>query len=69
MSFAKSTLSPPCIVEPGSLQAERVHANLTRPLKRVPVTPEWLVENEAKQNAYEARRPEWRKTVGLVDTN
>jgi hypothetical protein len=61
MSFSKSTVSPPCIVEPGSCQAEHIHGGLARPLDRVPVTPEWLAENDAKQRAYETRRREWRR--------
>jgi ribosomal protein L39E len=61
MSFAKSTISPPCIVESGLCQAERIHASLARPINRVPVTPKWIAENEAKQMACEAKRREWRR--------
>jgi hypothetical protein len=69
MSLAKSTVSPPSIVEPGSCQAERIHADLTRPFDRVPVTPEWLADIEAKQKAYESTRRGWRALVGIADTN
>ena len=69
MSFAKSTVSPPCIVEPGSCQAVRIEAALSLPVQRVRVTPGWLAENEAKQKAYEQRRAEWRKLVGIADAN
>ena len=69
MAFLKSQVSVPMVLEPGSCQAERVHANLARPLNRVLVTPEWLAENEAKQKAYEGTRAQWRKRVGIIDTN
>jgi hypothetical protein len=65
MAFLKSQVSVPMVLEPGSCQAEQVHANLARPLNRVPVTPEWLAENEAKQKAYEAKRAEWRKLAAI----
>jgi hypothetical protein len=67
MAFLKSAVSPPCIVEAGSCQAERVHANLARPLNRVPVTPEWLAENEVNQKTYEKQRREWQNGLGLRD--
>jgi hypothetical protein len=68
MSFSKSTVSNPCIVEPGSCQAVRVCEVLYRPLNRVEVTPEWYAMNEAKQKAYEQERAEWRRLVGIRDT-
>jgi hypothetical protein len=40
-------------------------AALDRLSVRVPVTKEWLTENEAKQRAYRAQRAEWRKLIGV----
>ena len=57
------------VLDPGSCQAVRVEAALSIPVERVSVSPEWLAENEAKQKAYEQQRREWRKLVGVVDTN
>jgi len=69
MAFAKSQVSPPCVVEPGSCQAVRICGIIGDPLARVEVTPEWLAENEAKQKAYEQRRAEWLKHAGIADEN
>jgi hypothetical protein len=69
MAFLNSTVSVACTVEPGSCQAQRDLALWSRSDHRVPVTDEWLERNEAKQKAYEAKRREWRKQVGIVDTN
>lgn len=67
MAFAKSEVSPPCVVEPGSCQAVRICGIINDPLARVEVTPEWLAENEAKQKAYEQKRAEWLVLVGIKD--
>jgi hypothetical protein len=69
MAFLKSEVSPPCIIEPGSCHAARVEAAMSFPIERAPVTAEWLAENEAKQKAYEDRRREWRKRVGVAETD
>jgi hypothetical protein len=66
MAFKKSTVSPPCIVEPGSCQAVRIEAALSLPVERVPVTPEWIEQNQLKQLRYERDRAAWRKLVGTV---
>jgi len=69
MAFAKSEVSVPCVLEPGSCQAVRIHTTLDGPIARVAPTSEWLAENEAKQAAYAAKRAEWRKLVGSAETN
>ena len=59
---------PPTRLDPGSCQAARIDALLSKPVNRVPATPEWLAENQAKQRAYEERFRARQKEIGLVES-
>jgi hypothetical protein len=58
MAFRKSTVSPPCPFVPGSCEADRLFAVLSRPIVRMTMT---RAESELKQLAYERERALWRK--------
>jgi hypothetical protein len=69
MVFRSSVIPfPPMWLDPGSCQAVRIAAILDKPILRVEVTPEWIAMNERKQRAYERKRAEWRKQVGIVNS-
>jgi hypothetical protein len=65
MAFRKSDVSPPCIVDPASCQAVRIHAALDKPVVKLVMSRE---ESELKQLAYERERAKWRKVVGTIET-
>jgi hypothetical protein len=69
IAFQSSVIPfPPMILEPGSCQAERIHAGLSREIQSAPGTPEWREEQRARQKAYEQKRREWREKVGIVSS-
>ena len=69
MVFGKSEIPfPPTHLTPGSCQAVRIEAALSRPLERHAITPEWREQNERRQLAYEVERRRHRKEIGIVDT-
>ena len=66
MGFSNSFIPfPPTTLDPGSCQAERIHAALAKPIIPTTMTRE---ESERKQLAYEVQRAAWRKAVGLIDS-
>ena len=68
MQFATSSISLARMIESGSCQAVRVIAAIPVAVDRVPVTPEWLAENAAKQRAYKRKRARRLKKLGIITT-
>lgn len=66
MGFSISTIPfAPQRLNPGSCQAERIHASLAKSVVPLTMTRE---ESELKQLAYERQRALRRKEIGIKDT-
>jgi hypothetical protein len=66
MAFLNSHIPfPPTQLNPGSCQAARIEAALSKPIVPMTMTRE---ESELKQLAYERERALWRKENGINHT-